>query len=117
MAGRRRKLKDRVPALLNLLKNGDPDEQDDAATDLWEFADERVVEPLAAIALDPQTNIVLAETCAESLADVWVNLGYYDRKLVKKMKSHLRKEVLGTFKSRRPEWHDELLAYLEAGKN
>src|SRR5688572_22702040 len=107
--------RDFVAGLIEILLNESVDiaERDDAGMDLGSYPDARSIQPLITIILDPMNEDYFIQACAESLAEIWVHLGYFDKETVKKMTKQAQNEVVGIFSSRRPEWHKELVAYLD----
>jgi hypothetical protein len=74
-----------IHVLLN--RNADLGDRDDAAMDLAAFDQPEVQHVLAQIALDMTTDATLAESCAESLAEIWCRNDNLDLRVHKRISS------------------------------
>jgi hypothetical protein len=80
------------------------DERDDAAIDLRKYDEEIALESLLQIAIDPNEELTLMETCGESIAEIWVRNNRFNFDVYNKMHPQAQLEAKGYIKIRKPEW-------------
>src|SRR4051812_42203300 len=79
-------------------------ERDDAAMDLGAYDDKRVLEVLLAVAADPAEDQAIAGSAGESIAEIWLRTGEFDRAVLARLAPVARAEALGLVRSQQPEW-------------
>lgn len=80
------------------------DERDDAAMDLGKYNDERALNALLSIVLNPKAEPFIMDVCGESIAEIWVSRNHFDVNLFNKMNSRARYELYRYLKGAKPEW-------------
>lgn len=75
------KMKNRMELLIKILldKTAREDERDDAALDLRNFNDLKALQALSIVASDPNEAVSIVDNCAESFAQICVNLKFFDK--------------------------------------
>jgi HEAT repeat protein len=73
-------MKDTVQMLIEVLldKNLREDERDDAAMDLGEYNDLRALKALIKVASDPDENMTVIDSCAESIGSILIERNEFD---------------------------------------
>lgn len=102
-------MKDRVEALIKLLFDNDASitERDEAATDLGEFSDTRVITALLSKAENVQENELVLNSCGESLGTIWIKKNVFDEKAYHVLPGTVRYGIYVVIKSRKPEWIEQ----------
>jgi hypothetical protein len=97
-------------SLIRLLLDlrADHGDRDDAALALAESDEPGAEHALALIALDPQTDPDLAETCGEALAQVWARRGALDVEVLQRLPARARALTAATVKVLRPSLATEI---------
>jgi HEAT repeat protein len=100
---------DKVDLLIEILLdvNARIDERDDAAMDLGKYDDDRALNALLSIVLDPNAEPFILDVCGESIAEIWVKRNYFNFDLYKKMASVARNELYSYVKTNKPKWIKE----------
>jgi hypothetical protein len=100
---------DRVTQLIDVLldESADIAERDDAAIDLGEYDDDRALAALAQVAVMTDSEI-LASSCGESLAQMWIRKGSFDPQTVHSLHGPAKRELRELFSQQRPDWLDLL---------
>jgi len=96
---------DKVELLIRVLldKNARIDERDDAAMDLGKYDDDRALNALISIVLNPNEDSFIMDVCGESIGEIWVKRNFFDFDLYKKMHKSAQNELINHIKSRNPE--------------
>ena len=99
----------RVEALIRLLfdNNASITERDEAATDLGEFSDIRVVTALLSKAKDIKENELVLNSCGESLGIIWTKLNFFDEGEYHALPGTARYGAYVVIKSRKPDWIEQ----------
>lgn len=94
-----------MSALVSILLSSSArlDERDDAAIELGRHGGARAVEALLAIARDPGSDAALAGTCGESLAEIAVREGRFDKAWLEGMVPIAQRELIQWIQRERPE--------------
>jgi len=100
-------MNDHIDELIDILF--DPtariDEQDDAASYLGEYNDNRALSALIKAAQDPNTDDWLVlDTCAESIADIWMNRNSFDNDVYNTLRKAAKISIFYHIKAAKPEW-------------
>lgn len=97
---------DKVEGLVEVLldKTARIDERDDAAMDLGEYDDNRGLEALLSVVLDPNEEPIIMDVCGESIAWIWVKRNYFDYDLYNKMNTIAKGAVYNYIAVTKPEW-------------
>ena len=69
------------------------DERHDAAMDLGEYDSDEAISALAKVASDPNEEDIIVDSCAESMAEIWVRMNKFNEYLFKKL-SPLAKNII-----------------------
>ena len=97
---------DKIDELVEILL--DPtariDERDDAAIDLGKYDDDRALNALLSVVLDPKGEPSILDVSAESIAEIWVKRNYLDVNLYNKMIPVARREIYNYIKKIKPDW-------------
>ncbi len=80
------------------------DERDDAAMDLSSYDTPEVCAALLEVALDPETDEIIAASCGESLAEIWDTRGTIDIQSLDLLSGPARAEALNYLQAKHPEW-------------
>lgn len=83
--------------------NGRVDERDDAAMYLGEYDDDKALNALLTVVLDPNAESFIKDVCGESIARIWVSRNYFDLDLYKKMDPVARRELHDYVVGTKPE--------------
>lgn len=97
---------DKIDQLIEILLdiNARVDERDDAALDLGKYNDDRALNALLSIALDPQGESFIMDVCGESIGEIWVKRNQFDIELYRRMEPSARRELYKCIKEAKPEW-------------
>jgi hypothetical protein len=98
---------DKIKLLIDILLdiNARVDERDDAAIDLGKYGnDDRALNALLSIALNPDEEPFIMDVCGESIAQIWVKRNHFDSDLYKKMTPIAQHELYKYVKATKPEW-------------
>lgn len=79
-------------------------DRDDAAMDLGGYDEAEAEEALMSVACRPGTDPLLAETCGESLGEIWSRRVALNRDGLKRLARVAKDSALGVIEARRPEW-------------
>jgi len=72
-------------------------ERDDAAMDLGEYTDNKVVEALVKVGSSEQENYNILASCGESLAQIWSQMGIIDNTVIDKLSEVAKAELIANF--------------------
>jgi hypothetical protein len=99
-------MKDQIELLIEILldTNARIDERDDAAMDLGQYNDDRALNALLSIVLNPNEEKSIMDVCGESIAEIWVKRDYFDVNLYNKMVPLAQFELYSYIKGIKPEW-------------
>lgn len=97
---------DKIDQLVKILldSNARIDERDDAAIDLGKYNDDRALNALLSIVLNPNSEPSIMDVCGESIAEIWLRRNYFDADLYQKMVPAARCEVYRHIEGVKPEW-------------
>lgn len=100
---------DKIGLLVEILLdvNARVDERDDAAIDLGKYDDDRALNALLSIAIDPTAEPFIIDVCGESIAEIWVRRNHFDLDLYKKMNFSAQHEVYNYIAINKPKWVKE----------
>lgn len=103
---RKPSMPDRVDLLIQILldRSADLSDRDDAAIDLGEFDDDRAIMALINVAKDLEENQTILASCGESIAQIWLRTGRFDRQAFDALAPSARAEVEGLMRKQRPQW-------------
>lgn len=85
-------------------------DRDDAAMDLGEFDEPEAEEALLTVAEDPATDPMLAESCAESLGEVWARRETLNVSKLRRLTGEPLTMVLRQLERARPQWREQIEA-------
>ena len=83
-------------------------DRDDAAMDLGAYDEPEAEEALLSVACHPATDPLLAETCGESLGEIWSRRDALNQAGLMKLKGAAKDLALRIIEANRPEWNDEI---------
>ncbi len=71
---------DTIDGLISVLLNTTAriDERDDAGIDLGKYDDDRALNALLTIVLDPNVEPFINDACGESIARIWIKRNYFN---------------------------------------
>ncbi|MEI8366169.1 MAG: hypothetical protein WCF65_07095 [Parachlamydiaceae bacterium] len=97
---------DRVKLLTEILLdvNARIDERDDAGIDLGEYNDDRALNALLTVVLNPSEEPTIMDVCGESVAQIWVKRNQFDAASYEKMHPMARAEAYDYIVGVKPEW-------------
>lgn len=75
-------------------------ERDDAATDQGEFDDESALGALCQIADNHKEDEILAASCGESIAQIWLRRGFCDRQMLEYFHPAASSEIMALVSSK-----------------
>ena len=92
--------------LIAVLRDASPgnNDRDDAAMDLSQFDEPEVRTLLAEVATDPATDPELADTAADSLAEIWCRTGVFDRDVYQRLTGDALTVARAWIMKCHPEW-------------
>jgi len=98
-------MKDQAQLLIDILldKSAREDERGDAAIDLREYKDLRVLEALTKIASDPSEDDVIVDNCAESIGGICIEMNQFNETIFRRMIPFAQKIVFGFIMTHNPE--------------
>jgi hypothetical protein len=98
-------VEERLSALTEILLNPSArlDERDDAAMYLGELGRQEAVEALLIVVRDPGADIILAASCGESLAEIALRNGKFDRTWLDGMVPTARMELIERLRHDAPD--------------
>lgn len=101
--------KQRIQVLTDLLLdiNAESGDRDDAAMLLAESDDPKVVEVLIEVTLDESTDSELAETCGESLGEIWSRKRNFYPNNFHNLRGMPLLLALGVIETRKPQWRED----------
>ena len=70
------------------------DERDDAAMDLSSYSEPEVEDALVKAGCDPTTPEIVLASCGESLAEIWIRRGQFNRRVLDSLSPVARSEAL-----------------------
>ena len=97
---------DKIAQLIEILLdvNARIDERDDAAIDLGKYDDDRALNALLSVVLDPNAEPFIMDVCGESIAEIWIKRNHFDIDLYKSMTFPARRELYRYIEGAKPEW-------------
>jgi len=100
---------DKIDQLVQVLLdiNARIDERDDAAMDLGKYNDDRALNALLSIVLNPNSDPFILDVCGESIAEIWVSRNYFNLELYKRMAPPAQRELFNYIKGNKPELIDK----------
>lgn len=103
-------MKDKVDLLIQLLfdSSASISDRDDAAIDLGNFDDDRVLNALISFATNSEVEDSIMDVCGESIARIWVKRKQFDAEAYKKLHPYAKHEAQGYIKENSPEWLIEI---------
>lgn len=92
--------------LIKILKdlNALIEERDDAAIDLGSYDDTLALKTLLEVAFMPEENELVLSSCGESIAQIWIRLGNFNRNDFDGMAREAQIEAEELIKKCKPEW-------------
>jgi hypothetical protein len=101
----------RLNYLISVLRDSRAEfgDRDDAAIALAARDEQEAVEALVSVAIDASTDSELADTCGESLAEIWSRRGAIDTAAVQRLSGVARTVALRTLRALSPELAQELV--------
>ena len=95
----------RVDYLTGILKDADAEfgDRDDAAIALASHNEQEALEALLITGSDPSTDPELADTCGESIAEIWSRQGAVDQTTLQRLTGVARIVALRTLKALSPD--------------
>lgn len=88
-------------------RNAEFGDRDDAAMDLGMYDEEEAELALLAVASDSHTDPLLADSCGESLAEIWCRKGKVPRGRLQPLTASALQSAFATIKALRPSLLDE----------
>jgi len=79
-------------------------ERDDAAMDLAAYDDPEVEEALVRVGADASTSPIVAASCGESLAEIWLRKKQLNLEALKCLQGEAGHEAIGLIRMREPSW-------------
>jgi hypothetical protein len=79
-------------------------DRDDAAMDLAAYDDSEAEDALIRAGVEPSTPSVVAASCGESLAEIWLRKGEMNLTALKRLRREARNEALALIRAREPSW-------------
>lgn len=97
-------MKDIIQMLIEILldKNLREDERDDAAMDLGEYNDLRALRALIKVASDPDENMTVMDSCAESIGSILIARNEFDNSILDGLAPIAKKIVIKFIKINKP---------------
>jgi hypothetical protein len=94
---------DRMKGMIEILldKSAREDEREDAAMDLRQFNDIRVLRALFKVASDPDEEFLFSD-CSESIAEICTAMNYFDENSFRKLVPYAQKIVFQMIMARNP---------------
>src|SRR5271166_3952053 len=104
-------MKDKMELLIEILldKTARDDERHDAALDLRKYKHKNALDALIQIASDPNEDIVIVDSSAESIGEICVGMGYFDEQSFKRLVPFAQEIVFGYIEATKPELISEPL--------
>jgi hypothetical protein len=101
-------MSDRVADLIQILLDNTAreDERHDAAMDISEFDDDRALFALLKIGSNPKEDNIILDACGESIAEILVRRGFYNKELIDKLAPIAQATANAYIKAQRPKWLD-----------
>jgi HEAT repeat protein len=98
-------MKDTVQMLIEVLldKNLREDERDDAAMDLGEYNDLRALEALIKVASDPDENMTVVDSCAESIGSILIERNEFDNSIIDGLAPVAKRILIKFIKTCKPD--------------
>ncbi|NGX47521.1 MAG: hypothetical protein K1000chlam3_00896 [Chlamydiae bacterium] len=99
-------MKDQIDFLIELLFDAKASltERDEAATELGEFFDPRVINALTLKSRDLKENELILNSCGESLGSIWVNQNLFNKEIFQTLSGTARHGIYFVVKSAKSEW-------------
>ena len=79
------------------------DARDDAAMDLSSYSEPEAEDALVRAGSDPTTPEIVLSSCGESLAEIWVRRGQFNRRVLDSLSPAARSEALAYLETRAPD--------------
>jgi hypothetical protein len=79
-------------------------ERDDAAIDLAAYDEPEAEDALIRVGADSSTPSLIAASCGESLAEIWLRKGKYNLAALKQLRREARDEAMGLIRAKEPSW-------------
>lgn len=83
-------------------------ERDDAAMDMGDFDDPKVIEVLLQKGSDPVEDETVLNSCGESLAEIWVRQDFFDEMGYSSLHPVAKQGALFVIESRKPHWINKI---------
>jgi hypothetical protein len=101
-----KKMPDRLDLLIELLFDATAreDEKHDATMDIGEFNDDRAINALLQIAIDPNENETILDACGESIAQIWTKRNQFNVEAYKSFRPCAQEAIKMYIKYNKPEW-------------
>ena len=101
-----KKMTDIVDLLIELLfdSTAREDEKHDAIMDIGAYNDDRALNALLQIAVDPNENDTILDACGESIAEIWTKRNQFNVEAYKKLRPCAQHEIKIYIKNNKPEW-------------
>jgi hypothetical protein len=102
---------DKMELLIEILldRMARDDLRDDAAMDLADYKHKNALDALTQIASDPNEDRMVVNSCAESISEICVGMGYFDEQSFKRLIPFAQKIVFGYIVASKPELISEPL--------
>ena len=99
-------MNNRVELLISILldSNAREDERHDAAMDIGDYDDDRVVKALIKIASNPQENRIIRDACGESIAQIWIHRNNFNNRAYQKLQPDAQHIAKMYIYANKPEW-------------
>ncbi len=92
-------------------KDAEYGDRDDAAMDLAAYDEPEAESALIKVACDPEVYEGLADSCGESLGEIWVRRDATDKSIFKKLTPTAARILLGVLEANSPRLANELIAW------
>jgi hypothetical protein len=80
------------------------DEKHDAVMDIGEFNDDRALNALLQIAIDPNENETILDSCGESIAQIWTKRNKFNVEAYKNFRPCVKHSIKMYIQYNKPEW-------------
>lgn len=99
-------MSDRIDALIRLLFDNDASitERDEAATDLGEFSDTRVINALLLKVRDLNEDQMVVNSCGESIGAIWAKQNIFSKEAYCTLPGTARYGIYAAIAYRKPKW-------------
>jgi HEAT repeat protein len=106
-------MKTQIELLIDILfdESESTDVRDDAAIYLGDHDENEAIQALLRFAHKdfkvPQGDLAIKYTCGESIGNIWLRQGIFDRDVYNQLSTEAKQEIRNLFKLRRPDLLDE----------